>query len=83
MKLFKNKIVEIMFWDHCVEEQGEKSNDLMKFCIWGRVEKVTKTVIIVRQWELQVGDAETRKHNNEIAKILVSSIIHIKELVIV
>lgn len=80
MKGIKGKLVQVEFWDHCIEEQGAKSKGLMKFKVWGRVEKYNDHEIVIRQWELQTGDKATKKHNNEVAKILVPSIIDIRFL---
>lgn len=80
MKGIKGKLVQVEFWDHCLQPKGEKDNHLMKFKVWGRVEKYNEQILILRTWELQVGDKATKKHNNEIAKILVPSIIDIRFL---
>lgn len=77
---FIGKIVEVEFLDHCLEPVGEKTKDLMRFKVWGVVQSFTKKQLTIRTWELQVGDKETRKHNNEVAKILSASIVSIKEL---
>ena len=74
------KLVEITFLDHCIEGKGEKLKGNMKFKVWGRVEKMNKEVIVVRQWELQNGPKDMRKANNEIAKILRSAVVDIKFL---
>jgi len=77
---FVNKLVEVLFEDHCIQPKGEKSEELMKFRVWGRVQSFTKKTLTIRTWELQGRDAATVKHNNEIAKILVPSIISIRVL---
>lgn len=78
---FIGKIVEVIFEDHCIEVRGgEKTDRLMRFKVWGRVQSFTKKTLVIKTWELQDADKETTKHNNEIAKILVPSIISIRVL---
>lgn len=79
--MIKGKLVELTFLDHCIQGKGEKLKGTMKFKIWGRVERMSKEVIVIRQWELQTGSKDMKKNNNEIATILRSAIIDIKFLV--
>lgn len=76
----RGQLVEVTFPDHCIEPRGEKLKGVMKFKVWGRVERMNKEVIVIRQWELQNGPKEMKKHNNERAKILRSAITDIKFL---
>lgn len=76
----RGKLIEVEFLDHALEGPGEKNDELMTFKVWGKVQSLTEKVLIVKTWELQNGDQHTKKKNNEIAKILVPSIINIRFL---
>lgn len=78
--MIKGKLVELTFLDHSIEGKGDKLKGAMKFKVWGRVERMSKEVIVIRQWELLTGCKEMKKQNNEIAKILRSAIVDIKFL---
>jgi hypothetical protein len=81
MRGFKGKLVQVEFWDHCIEPKGEKTlGATMRFKVWGRVEKLTKKEIVLRTWELQNGNKETRNHNSERSRILLSTVIDIRFL---
>lgn len=80
MKGLKGKIVEVTFLDHVLEGPGEKNDDIMKFKVWGKVQSITPEVISLKTWELQNGDSHTKKRNNEVARILVSTITDIRFL---
>ena len=82
MKGLKGALVQVEFWDHSFGGESD-GHDLMKFKIWGTIQNFNKRVLVVRQWELQNGSSEDKKANNEVAKILVPSIIDIKFLQII
>ena len=76
----KGHLVEVEFEDHVLEGPGEKNDDIMVFKVWGRVQSCNEKVIVIKTWELQKGDALMKKKNNEVARILMSTVIKISFL---
>jgi hypothetical protein len=76
----KGQLVQLEFLDHSIEK--DPNNKAMRFIVWGEVMSITEELIKVRQWKLLNGSRETKKANDEVAKILVSTIVDIKFLAI-
>jgi hypothetical protein len=75
----RGKICEIEFLDHSIEVNS-KHHKPMKIKVWGKVKSLTKKVVVIYQWQLMTGDADTRRENNEVCKILLSTIVKIRFL---
>ena len=76
LKAIKGQLVAIDFLDHSIEKDPSKAS--MKFRVFGEVMSINSEHIQVRQWKLLNGDKATKKLNDEVAKILLSTIIDIK-----
>ena len=51
-------VVECVFLDHV-----EDGTDPIKFTVWGRLEKITRTKLVIASWAYE--DGEAREDGNE------------------
>lgn len=57
-------IVEISFWDHCMN--GEE----FECRVWGKVEVVNRLKVELTTWEVRTADEKVREANREFFTIL-------------
>jgi hypothetical protein len=60
----KGDLVEIRFWDHCMNGAPCECK------VWGKVESAGRAHIELTTWELQTDDQKERDHNREFFSIL-------------
>jgi hypothetical protein len=83
VKKLVGHLVEVEFLDHVLQGPGSKLKGVVRFKVWGRVQSISSEVIVVKTWELQGGTRSMKTHNNEIAKILMSTVQDIRFLKVV
>jgi len=81
IRVQKGDLVEIRFLDHC-----EDGDDAMEFIVWGRVEKCTKSSILVHSWTFAKetdGASNSNSDNIKTFTIVKKAILELRKLKVV